>query len=89
MSLSSDGEERRVLAEQQLDLIWVATVSVGEEHSFVGDGGRLQPHADGEGGDGERDFWYDGGVDSSGSHWEEEGHITAYATRRRDDVNCH
>lgn len=76
MSLSSDGEEGGGLTEQQLDLVWVATVSVGEQHSFVGDSGRLHPHADSEGGDGERDIWCDGGVDSAGTHGEEERRLT-------------
>lgn len=76
MSLSSNGEECRSLTEQQLDLIWVATVAVGEQHGFVGDSGWLHPHADGKGGDGERDIWYDGGVDSMGTHGEEERHLT-------------
>lgn len=77
MSLSADGEERRGLTEQQLDLKGVAAVSVGEQHGFVGDSGRLHPHADGEGGERERDIWYDGGVDPAGTHGEEERHLTA------------
>lgn len=76
MSLSSNGEERRGLTEQQLDLVWVAAISVGDQHGFVGDDGRLHPHADSEGGEGERDVRYDRGVDTTGTHGEEESHLT-------------
>lgn len=76
MSFSSDGEEGSIPLEQQLDLIWIAAVSIGEQHGFVGDAGWFEPHADSEGGQGDGDIWYDRGVDSTGTHWEEEGHLT-------------
>lgn len=56
-------------------------VSVGEQNSFVGDGGRLRPHADSEGRGGERDLWYDGGVNSTGAHGKEQGHFTTCANK--------
>lgn len=66
--------------------MWVAAVSIGEQHGFVGDGGWLYPHADSEGGGGEKDIWYDGGVDSTGTHGKEKGHLATYLTRRCDIV---
>lgn len=66
--------------------MWVATVSIGEQHGFVGDGGWLHPHADSEGGGGEKDIRYDGGVDSARTHGKEKGHLTTCITRRCDVV---
>lgn len=64
------------MAKNQLDLVWVPAVSVGEEHSFIRDSGWLDPHAGSEGGQGHRDFWEDSSVDATRAHGEEQHHLT-------------